>query len=134
MTVVLIDMGDVVHISEAMIFTYDTATKLLPLIKKITKLTWAIVTKLEERKRFLVKSGALPNTIAMVDTDILYEMNRWGGKITRLGCKVWPEGFVGFDNGYVYLSWWGENEIEYYHQRNEHPSKRQKMIVGYYVL
>lgn len=110
-------------------FTIEEARNLLPIIKKITKKAELSVTKLLEDQSFMIKTGAPKEIVDSYDQKVGEILKTWGGKITRLGGRVFGSGLIGFNNGIGYWSWHHTEEtIEFYHGYDEDPMTTRRKV------
>lgn len=123
-------MSNVVSIGSGVptIFTIDEADELIPVVARITENMENEINKLMEKQRFYTKSGAPDALIKEIDVKVGDLLIKGGAKLTRLGLRVYPHGFVGFPAGFGYWSWIrGDKKIEWYHDLNESPFQRRQL-------
>lgn len=110
-------------------FTLEEADELVPLISRITEQDENRVQKLLDVQRYMLKSGASRDAVIKVDAEVGQILVGWGTKLTKLGCKVFGGGYVGFDNGAGFFSWHnGDTSIRYFHGYLESPMLRREVI------
>ncbi len=115
-------MTDVIHLFSPRIFTLKEANDLLPVIRKITKDALGKFLLLEQKLKHTEENS---EKWKQTEMEISILLNRWGEKITRLGCH--PKGIwlVDFDNGKGFYCWrYDEESIEYRHSYQEGFSSR----------
>ncbi len=104
-------------------FTLTQVNDLIPLLIEITKKHQNAIENAMDKQRFLMKSGASQERVTECDNIVGEHMRRWGVKMYKLGAKVMPGGYLGFDSGCFYWSWhFGETECEYQHSYEANPS------------
>lgn len=123
-------LNNVISICQApRFFTLEEADELIPLVLKITEQNEGRVQKLLDVQRYFLRSGAPQERIKSADTEVGQILVNWGTKLTKLGCKVFGGGFVGFDSGSGFWSWHnGETKIEYFHGYLESPLQRRQIV------
>lgn len=101
---------------------------MVPLISKITERHENAVEKLLQDQRYFLKSGANQERVIAADAEVGRHLLAWGTKLTKLGLKVYGNGFVGFPAQLGYWSWHaGESRIEFWHNDKETPLQRKKI-------
>lgn len=124
---VVTSLTDLINICQPTVFTLEQVNKLVPLLSRITEKHNAAVEHALGLERFFIKSGAHEDRVKECDIEVGKNLVEWGRKMVKLGGKVLPGGFVGFDSGSFLWSWhYGERSVEYYHEYFESPSSRRK--------
>lgn len=116
-------------------FTLQEADELVPIISRITKHNEREVQKLLDKQRYMLKSGAPQERITEADTLVGKHLVDWGAKLTKLGCKVFGMGYVGFDCGSGFWSWHeGDGDkVNYFHGYMETPLQRREVMRNVHI-
>lgn len=103
-------------------FTLQEVNDLVPLLTKISQKHENIISESMNTQRFMLKSGAKQERITEQDNIVGENMRQWGVKVYKLGAKVMPGGYLGFNSGCFYWSWhYGEKDCSYYHEYEDNP-------------
>src|ERR1700734_178769 len=81
------------------IFTLQEVNDLVPLLNAITKKHEDVIKQAMDRQSFLMKTRATQAAITKQDDIVGEQMAQWGRKVYKLGAKVLPGGYLGFDSG-----------------------------------
>lgn len=114
------------------IFTMAEANDLVPLLTKIVGKCESEISKELAKQRFMIISGAKQEIVNSIDVKIGRLLTESGVKVTKLGCKVIGNGFIGIDSGFGYWSWvLGEEKITHYHDYTQSPFERRQLGIIY---
>lgn len=123
-------LGDLIRICQTpgAIFTLEEANEILPLIKKITDKSSALVDQYLHDQNWYMKSGAPEKKIKELDAKVQDELKKWAGKIGRLGLTVIGSNIVLFNNSVGWWSWfYGEDTVCHFHGYNETIQQRRRV-------
>lgn len=121
-------MGEVFSICEAnKKFTLEEAEDMIPMLKRISNNCDKVIEKLLAEQRYYIKCDAPKVRIDNIDVQIAEELQRWGGKVARLGIRLFNGQYL-FNNGTGYWSWYkSEDKITNYINYGEDPSNRRPL-------
>lgn len=111
--------------NESGFHTLDSASRLLPLIRRLTEEAQAETDKLAHKLGYFQKNSPQYLSIAKQYDEIVA---RWVEKIQRLGALAKGLWLVDFDTGSGYLCWvYPEEKIEYFHSYQSGFRGRKKL-------
>ncbi len=103
-------------------FTLKEVDELIPTLQRISEKHENAIAAAMQKQRYFMISGAPQALVTEQDTIVGQNMADWGKKLYKLGAKILPGGYIGFDSGCFYWSWhWGEESCEYYHEYKDNP-------------
>lgn len=123
--------GNLVYICQPLsrTFTLQECNDLLPIIRRITEKWQQNIHKIMDDQRFYMKTGAPQIKVTDCDDRVSEEYRLWGTKLLRLGIKILEGNYLGFNSGFGYYSWaWNDPEVNHYHEYEEAPYQRRKLI------
>lgn len=129
----MIDLNNVIMICQPkpQLFNIDEVNRLVPILIRITGKHENAISEAMKKQRYLIKTYAPQAAVQECDNTVGQEMAMWGAKVYKLGAKVLPQGFLGFDNGTFYWSWhYGDRICNHYHEYLEAPTKRRLVHVA----
>ncbi|MBI4124682.1 MAG: DUF2203 domain-containing protein [Deltaproteobacteria bacterium] len=106
-------MGEVIELKRDKPFTLKETQTLLPIVRRITDESVALVEKLKKR---VEEVDPPPDHRPAYERELNHIVDRWSDKILKLGAE--PKGLwlVDFDNGAGYYCWrYPEEEVCFYH-------------------